>query len=1074
MLPLFGPSKFLPPVLNEEHIIPRARLLKRAAHRQAGKHHLFIEAQAGQGKTIFAHQFLRYQGRDFCWYRLDEEDNDPAVFALGLLECLKVSFPTFDRELLNRILAEGGADSRELAKVLGVLLAPLRNFGDTPRSVVFDNCHLVNSNSLSSSLLQGFVSGLPRDVQAVLLSRSSIFKEDLPLRKSASVIDNEFLAFQGDDANDLFRQVFELYLSPSKVLRILAVTRGWAAGLSMAGQEFAGKRVFLDELASFESVEEYFTANLAEGIPASRWSELLLLGFLDSFSRGMLEELLPTGEGAPLLELLETRNFFLRRGEKPGQEFQFNHLFSKFLRKRALTEISPEVREGFLSRAARWCLERDDYRQAFLYFYRGGNLNGAEGVLRRFGLHLYGGNELLFLNEAFEGTNPEVFEKHGWFALFAALNALEANPLRSLSLMEGALESSRLDKDWLLELLAAGLLLGSYCHLSQDLQKIRETASALEALLTRYGEHIEAGGLILAHNALSLAKNLAGTDFDGAARHAAKACELAHARGQPNLLALALKGALLCGLSAKEGGAADKAFKTAKKLSASTAVSGFNRMVLHSILAHVSYAAGHWGLWKGFRAEVSGYDDQGLAAQLSWEISRNLQDMDYALLSGDYEKGFRLAKSMGSRHYPSGRNLILEAAQGAQALALALLGKEEEARALLPKESPPKLEEARSPLDLLRLLYSGAARAVLGDREEAEEIFWTVLADPGGLPQEQKSAAANLNLAGLYHNAGDYTRAAFHLSEFQRAQRGLPGANVITLRPELLPVLSQAASLGAKGKFTRKTLMRLFGKSAARGEEVPALMVRTLGELSFALEGGNPIFAADLTITERRLLSHLLCAAGFSLEKETLASRLWPDSDRERSIASFDMALSRLRKNLDLLLGKALSRRYLVIKNGIVGFEHTLIDAAVFEEAGEKGLKLRRAGAAWQAHHWLHESVEAWEGEFLSGLEVPDEGYHRRAQLGGLAEEVFGAYCETLIEDGKPGGAVKAARKFLASNAASHRISLILYRAYSAANDPAGARSTYRGYAELLKKAGYSAEDIRAELSDFAFKENKI
>ena len=81
-------NKFYPPHIDESQSLLRTGLLATKLPQDiATKKIILIEAQAGQGKTTLAYQFLNHSLHDYIWYQIGPEDSDP-------VSSLPLSLPT--------------------------------------------------------------------------------------------------------------------------------------------------------------------------------------------------------------------------------------------------------------------------------------------------------------------------------------------------------------------------------------------------------------------------------------------------------------------------------------------------------------------------------------------------------------------------------------------------------------------------------------------------------------------------------------------------------------------------------------------------------------------------------------------------------------------------------------------------------------------------------------------------------------------------------------------------------------------------------------------------------------------
>ena len=364
-------------------------------------------------------------------------------------------------------------------------------------------------------------------------------------------------------------------------------------------------------------------------------------------------------------------------------------------------------------------------------------------------------------------------------------------------------------------------------------------------------------------------------------------------------------------------------------------------------------------------------------------------------------------------------------------------------------------------------LYAGAAHAALGDLENASANLEKALLMSDRFLGEFVKAAARMNLAYAYLMNGDEEGCALQAEKFLEHISRFPARNIVTLHPGILKVVALAVKRDLKPAPNLAVLRDIFGKSiTADGEVVEAMRVFALGGLSISW-GRKGLGMDDLTPVQRQFLAHLLCAPGFRMEKEALAVLLWPDGSRRKAIANFDMTLSRLRKAIDDLLDDKLSRHYLVVKNGVVGFDHCDVDVELFTAAAAKGLAPTEGQTAWDGANRLREAEFHWKGELFIGLEVPDDAYHRRDQLTSLYREVVETLVVRYNELGLAREAERTLRKALLSMPADGRVNQLLSMLLTAEQDITGAKAVEEAFTEALRKKGFTPQEIKEQLDGF-------
>ena len=101
-------NKFYPPHIDETQSLLRKRLIEDvlpANGRQAKI--VAIEAQAGQGKTTLAYQYITHHRLNHIWYQIGKEDADPVLLLTSLLHSLTNTLEGFSSPQLLDIINKG-------------------------------------------------------------------------------------------------------------------------------------------------------------------------------------------------------------------------------------------------------------------------------------------------------------------------------------------------------------------------------------------------------------------------------------------------------------------------------------------------------------------------------------------------------------------------------------------------------------------------------------------------------------------------------------------------------------------------------------------------------------------------------------------------------------------------------------------------------------------------------------------------------------------------------------------------------------------------------------------------------
>lgn len=249
---------------------------------------------------------------------------------------------------------------------------------------------------------------------------------------------------------------------------------------------------------------------------------------------------------------------------------------------------------------------------------------------------------------------------------------------------------------------------------------------------------------------------------------------------------------------------------------------------------------------------------------------------------------------------------------------------------------------------------------------------------------------------------------------------------------------------------------------------LPELQIYVLGRLEMVVEGQLVARAEDLSRTLRSLLGLLLTSPQLRIRQEEVQLALWPESTPEKARSSFDSLLLRLRKTLDDRLRPHAAKDYVVLQRGILCLKNCRVDAIEFLLAARRGLELHSRGKRADAKEALAEAARLWQGPFALATAEIERLRDFHDELERLYLEVVLHWSEILTDDGERGKACEVLRRALTYDRTNDALVKVLYRNCLREENPAQAAEVVRQYEESLRRAGFSAREIREALAGVA------
>lgn len=293
------PAKFLAP--RPRHVLHRPRLhalLDDAAPARA----IWLQGQAGAGKSTLAAAWSGRSGRAMAWFRVDATDLDPDSACAALASLLA----TCTRRRLAPALLQAPPRGDALA-----LQAHARQFFRAfhalggPMVLVFDDVHAAPSPAFEA-LLQAAMDEAPDASTVVMTSRQAprgVLLESVA-RGELWTIDGEALNFSAEEAQALLAP----RLGAEQARLLHARTGGWAAGLALLAA-----RGVTGPLDAEQLVADFFSQRVLGVLDDTQRQLLAAVSLLPEVDDATLQALGLGPEAADRLDALCEQPGFVQR-----------------------------------------------------------------------------------------------------------------------------------------------------------------------------------------------------------------------------------------------------------------------------------------------------------------------------------------------------------------------------------------------------------------------------------------------------------------------------------------------------------------------------------------------------------------------------------------------------------------------------------------------------------------------------------------------------------------------------------------------------------------------------------------
>ncbi len=1084
-----GPSFFLRTKLLAPRPAPalltRPRLLERL-QRNLARPVTLVTANAGSGKTTLVADFVRnLEPRKFVWYQLDHTDSDPLVFLGYVAHGIRQIVPGFGGATLAYLEEATGDLARRPERAVDVLLNEVLEHVEQQLVIVLDDYHHLGAETAVHKVVDRLLAYLPDVMHVVIISRETPPLALVRMRSQSSlaVVNREDLLFTDEETRQLFRQVFDLELTPRQLDEYRERTQGWITALQLVrqvaqrhapGHEFSDDHAAVGSTAadlaellrqSERDIFDYF----AEEVFADETEEvrrfLLRVSLLERLDPRACRELFPDADAIARLQTLARRNVFVSvAADGRGEEFRLHPLFRDFLRRRFHDEVGNAVLTAEHRRFAAHFLGDKQHERALYHLLAAGDFDRAASVIAERGADWIGAGAFSTLATLIESLPVE---------------ALEAHP-RALAHQA---ELARLHDD----LGAATALFRRAATLLNERGDAEGEADTLHSLATIERRR---GDVDSALDSVARAEALAGERAPVRARCANTRGLCLTAKGRWKEAEREFRSALRM---AEEGGDERFARIIAHNLGTPAGVRGdfseamrwLSRLLNHEgaapapqqAIAHLNTARCHF-----YRGEFE-QCEQHLESALQgcqtfnlvslrgevFEAYGNLhREQDDAARAADfYERAARVYDEAGvevSRRELTEERALLSLRLGESAAAVAAIDRLIAER----QESGDDLGVRTATLTRGRILLArGETEPAREDLEPSQRFF-----------RENNfyyyEAQACVALAACYRAAGhpgkanERLRRAFDLAArydydywLQREVEHDPALFISTGAAELLPPDIRAKLVAAvqaqPGVMDAGEVVPQPSTASAASIMVTAraadLTINLLGAVEIVRDPARA-FAADAWRTKRSrdLFCFVASRPHRRTSKDFIIEAFWPDTDLRTAEKNFYPTMSHIRKALNS--NQPLRQNFLVYRDA----EYMLnpecsyrIDIEEFDRLVAEGEAARRRMELEAAANYFEQAVALYRGEFMQGC-YDEWAEEQRAYY----REQYVRLLETLAKAAHKSGdwslSLRLALSILRDDPFREDAHSMVMRAHAALGNRVAVREQYEELRRLLLK----------------------
>lgn len=338
-------AKTSPPALPR--LFARTRLFElfdQYRHRQG----IWIQGQAGAGKTTLVAGYLHQSQVKSIWYRIDAGDDDLATF-----------FHYFSLAADER-LADGHQPRPGIPPESLLNPAPFTRlfcrelFARLPKplALVFDNLETIAPDSPLHQVLAAMLGQVPQGITLYLISRRSppALLSRRQLNRSLALVEQSSLRCTDEEALGLAGHFKDGKIPSPTIQQMNTLVDGWIAGLVLFLEHGGTDALTREDGKGY--FYTYFATEIFAALDADSRQLLLHTACLNTVTPAVARELTGIPHAEDILKRLSAHHYFTEKSAHSHPAYQYHPLFRDFLLRRSRDELGAEHCRRITTRAA--------------------------------------------------------------------------------------------------------------------------------------------------------------------------------------------------------------------------------------------------------------------------------------------------------------------------------------------------------------------------------------------------------------------------------------------------------------------------------------------------------------------------------------------------------------------------------------------------------------------------------------------------------------------------------------------------------------------------------------------------
>ena len=1063
-------NKFYPPLIDDCRLLLRTELLTTRLHNALKSvKAIVIEAQAGQGKSILASQFLNYNQLNHIWYQIGPEDTDPFFILASIVYNLREKYPEFAGIELETVLSKGKVGPLDIQRCTNMLLREIDTRLPNELFIVFDDVHLLSDHGLAKSLLDHLLDTSPPKLRFILTSRFPLQLKSKVLRNSNAVcrLATEDIAFNRSEIEEYLVEVRKFDITQETTQAIHRTTGGWAMGVVLAGDAFeqnrphSGINPVSASLSRQEQIFDFFKHEIFAEVPEDLHLPFEKFSFLTEIPIGLARVISGRDDIGSVLDDMAYRNLFVYRKKKDPQTFFLHHSYRDFLQQQAMLSFSPGEIDDFRSSEPAFYCEQGLIDKAIICYAQTEDYGKIDPMLATSGVELLSRNSTINILSALESLPEATILKHPWMALYVGIMRADFIPHSTLPLFEAARAGFNATGEKGGESVSLAMIIFYHIIVSGDYHAGADLLPRLDALLANKEISLPYSLRCVAARYLAFGYFLIDGNSEkaltcfalpgnphGAIQHPSSIAHCRFIRGYIELF-IGSRTAFLREAEACFALLSNPLVGMSDKL-----------MIRILFLGHLSmngdqlnFSAEKHAIEQAIRTEI--LDRTVASSNISaWESSNHFATGKTAEAMDLLDRGLTSGLQNGCPHM---RSQLLQW----KAFGHSLLGQPDASLACIG-ESIQLREQAGGTIHLtFNSIIAGAVYSRLGFADLADACFERGIDSAKAIPSTYFLVCAYLNrshhklICSERDAALDDLRTGLVLMRMYDLEHFWSWEPVM-MRRLLTLAMQEDIEKDFARTLAQKKLDICFEDS---GNALPLLHLALLDHFHIDLRSRTILEASDFSPSHRELLGILLTTKGQKINQDQVQLAIWPDSTPINARRSFDTLTSRLRHRLDDVLPVS-AKKYLVLRKGILELQNTQTDAVQFLALVKIGLRHNRNREWWQAGNIFRHAFSLLKGLWPEDTFCSEKAVSFNSQLISSLSKATIAWACIMNRSGDIDGAINLVEKILHIHFDDERLISLLYSLYLKSKNRLKAREILERYRVALQRQGYPAEEI--------------